>query len=211
MSPTRRIILLPGMGADGRLFPEVWDALPGVVRVDWSECAGATTLGEAAEKLIRRHGIGPADRLVGISLGGMVACEIASRLRIASPVLIASTTHPRGVSRFLRLIHPLMRIVPLVPLQVALRYSPNLVHRMFARTDPGFLRAMVKAIFRWEGLSPAAELRPVRLHGRRDLVIPRPAGPARLFDGGHMFMVRDAAGCVAATAESFGLSGGNSP
>lgn len=211
MHANGRIFLLPGMGADGRLFPEVWDELPGVVRVGWSECAGATTLGAAAEKLIRRHEIGPGDRLVGISLGGMVACEIANRVRVSSLVLIASTTHPRGVSPFLRLIHPLMRVVPLRPLQALLRFSPSLVHRMFAESDPKFLRSMVRAIFRWEGLSPGAALEPIRLHGRRDRVIPCPSGRVRVFEGGHMFMVRAAGGCVVATAEALGLPIENSP
>lgn len=196
-TPHGRFFLLPGTGADERLFPADWDRLPGeVVRVNWRDCAGATSIREAAAALIARYGIRESDTLVGVSLGGMVAGEIATLTPVRGLVLIGSATHPRGVAAPLRLIHPLIRVVPLRLCQRIVARSPFLSHRMFAATDAAFIRTMIGAIFRWEGLPEKPSLRPLRIHGRRDIVIPPPADADHLLPGGHMFMMDAPGACV---------------
>lgn len=192
-----RFLLLPGTGADGRLFPADWDRLPGeVIRVDWRDCAGARTLREAAEVLATRYDIRESDTLVGVSLGGMVACEIARLTRVAGLVLVASATHPREIASPWRIIHPLIRIVPLRLCQRIVARSPFLAHRMFSATDAAFIRDMIVAIFRWDGAHDALHPRPLRIHGRGDRVIPAPHDADHLLPGGHMFMMHAPAPCV---------------
>ncbi len=195
--PHARFLLLPGTGADGRMFPADWDRLPGeVIRVEWSACAGAATVPEAAERLIARYAIDAADTLVGVSLGGMVACEIARRRPVAALWLVGSATHPNQIARALRRIHPLIRAVPLRHIGRLVARSPYLAHRMFADADSQFIRAMILAIFRWEGAPHPLTPRPQIIHGRSDRVIPLRSGADHILPGGHMFMMDEAADCV---------------
>jgi len=184
--PPPRTFLLPGTGADGRMFPDVWSALPGVVRVEWPRGGTWRTIPQVADHLIREQGITAEDTLVGVSLGGMVACEIANRIPVAGLVLVGSCTSPAAVSPVLRAIRPLIRVVPLRLAQALVRDSRRLEFRMFADADHRFVRAMCLAIFRWEGLRPETSVRPVTIHGRRDRVIPRVRDPDVVIDGGHM-------------------------
>ena len=193
-----RTFLLPGTGADGRMFPEVWSALPGVVRVVWPRGDTWRTISRVAEHLIREYGITSADTLVGVSLGGMVACEIANRIPLAGLVLVGSCSSPAQTSPILRALHPLIRLVPLRLAQAVVRGSRRLEFRMFADADHRFVRAMCLAIFRWEGLRADAPVRPLRIHGRRDFVISRVDNPHVVLDGGHMISATHARECVAA-------------
>ena len=55
---------------------------------------------------------------------------------------------------------------------------------------------MCRAIFTWPGLD-TTRLRPLRIHGRRDRVIPPPATADLLLEGGHLIAMTHAAECVA--------------
>ena len=67
---------------------------------------------------------------------------------------------------------------------------------MFAHTQAGFIRAMCRAIFTWPGLD-LTRIRPLRLHGRHDRVIPPPREVDLLLDAGHLLAMTHAAECVA--------------
>jgi hypothetical protein len=67
---------------------------------------------------------------------------------------------------------------------------------MFATAEASFVRCMCKAIFQWEGLGCVPH-RLVRIHGRRDLVIPPPVHVDLLLDdGGHLISMTHAARCA---------------
>jgi hypothetical protein len=46
---------IPGMGADHRMFPAAWDALPEFVAHDWPRHRGERTLAEVASSLCREY------------------------------------------------------------------------------------------------------------------------------------------------------------
>lgn len=206
MKPHGRILLLSGTGGDRRLFPKPWTELPGVTPVDWPVWSGETTLGEIAARLIAEQAIGPDDLVVGTSLGGMVACEIANRTPVAGIVLVAGATHPREVVAPLRWIHPLIRIVPLRLVQKLVARWPRVQFRMFADSEAVFIRAAILAIFRWEGLRPDNAVPVFRIHGRRDPVIRCPADADVILDAGHMVTISHAGECVDAVRR-FRVSG----
>jgi hypothetical protein len=68
---------LPGMGADHRMFPAPWGNLPDFTAHDWPKHSGELTLGAVARKVCDACSTRDGDILVGASLGGMIACEIA--------------------------------------------------------------------------------------------------------------------------------------
>lgn len=192
------LYLLPGMGADHRMYGAAeWLGLTDARSIDWPHFEGETTIAAVSERMIEEAGIVDGDVLVGSSLGGMVACEIASRLKLRSLALIGSAIAPSEISRLLATLHPL---APLAPLEFVRRCAgkvPGELAEMFSQADPGFVRAMCLAIFDWPGLD-TDRITPVRIHGRHDRVIPPPARVDCLVDGGHLIAMTHPAECVRA-------------
>ncbi len=188
--------LLPGMGADHRMYAaSAWRTLPGARALDWPEHHGETTITAIATRVIAAAGIREGDTVVGSSLGGIVGCEIANQLRLRSLVLVGSAQSPSEISTLLALLHPLASLAPLDLIRVSAGKLPGELCAMFADSQASFIRAMCHAIFTWPGLDGSI-CRPLRLHGRRDLVIPAPADADLLLDGGHLIAMTHAEACV---------------
>lgn len=177
------------------MYPEPWDALPDFAAHDWPRHGGEQTLGELADRVCQAFGIRDGDTVVGASLGGMVGCEIAQRRRLDALYLVGSATHRHEVSRLLEILHPLADLPIVEWFQSSAVRIPSDLTRMFASSDPAFIRQMAKAIFAWEGSPPVAARR-FRIHGRRDRVIPAPAHVDLLLEGGHLISMTHAVPCV---------------
>lgn len=186
---------LPGMGADHRMFPEPWGSLPGFVAHDWPPHRGERTVADAARAMVSIHAIQDGDTLIGASLGGMVACEIAKLRKLRALFLVGSATSADEVSRVLALLIPLATVAPFDWLRVAAGKLPAELPQMFAGVEASFLRSMCSAIFQWEGLG-SVPVRCFRIHGRQDLVIPPPAHVDLLLAGGHLIAMSHARECV---------------
>ena len=193
--------LIPGQGADGRLFanlkiegyrtevlelpvPEKRERMPQyAARI----AEGIDTTGEFA--------------LVGVSLGGMVAVEIA---KIASPVAVVVISSAKTRSE----LPPRYRILKWLPLhrifggrfykatgQVARpifepdsREDDEVFAEMLRDKDPRFMRRSIDCIVTWEnGTVPPGV---VHIHGDRDHTIPaRNVRDAIIVEGGSHVMV----------------------
>lgn len=186
---------LPGMGADHRVYPGPWLCLPNFVAHDWVPYSGQQSLCEVAQAMCDACRIEDGDDLVGVSLGGMVACEIVKIRRISRLYLIGSAIRKEEVGRLLAALHPLAQIAPIDWLRISAGKIPRELAQMFAAAEPSFIRAMCAAIFEWEGLEPRTT-EVFRIHGRHDLVIPPPKELDRLLEGGHLISMSHAAECV---------------
>ncbi len=187
--------LLPGMGADGSMFAGPWRTLVDAVFVDWPEYRGERTIREAAQRVVEEQGIKDGDTVIGASLGGMVACEIADLLKLQKLVLVGGVRHPDEINELLKLCHPLARLAPLEFIQRASGRVPGELARMFVGVDAEFVRAMCLAVFEWDGLV-GNKIDPIRIHGKRDLVVPLPKRVDRALDGGHLIAMTHAHECV---------------
>lgn len=194
------IYALPGMGADRRMYPEPWGTLPECVFVDWPEYRGEKSLREIAVRVAEEFRIGDGAVLVGSSLGGMVACEIAKVRALKALVLVGSATSKDEVSALLRAMSPLIGLAPVEFIQRAAGKLPGELMQMFERSDAGFIRAMSRAIVAWDGLGDGS-ISPLRIHGRSDRVIPLPDRVDLALDGGHLIAMTHAAECVAFVRE----------
>jgi hypothetical protein len=94
----KMIHALPGMGADRRMYPAPWSTLPGFTAHDWVRHSGEKSLPEIARSMCDAAGIHDGDKLVGSSLGGMVACEITKIRNIPVLYLVGSATRKEEVS-----------------------------------------------------------------------------------------------------------------
>lgn len=86
----RKIFLISGLGADTRLYNNI-DLLDNeVVPVDWIEPILTDTLTTYAQKLIHQYHITSGSIVIGTSLGGMIAIEIAKKVALNKVILISS-------------------------------------------------------------------------------------------------------------------------
>lgn len=181
----------PGMGATAAMYPEVWRTLEGESHFhDWPSWQGEKSILDIASRVIDEHKISSGSRVIGSSLGGIVACEIANQIELGELVLIGSAVSQDEVSGLLKLLHPLVDITPLRWIQFSSGKIPDELSVMFSDADPEFIRSMCKAIFKWDGLISSVPL--IRIHGENDLVIPPSEGVDRLIDGGHLIAMTHA-------------------
>ena len=180
------------------MYEGPWRSLPGTRLVDWPDHADETTLGDLAGRMIDELGIGELDLPIGSSLGGMVALEIAARVGSPDVVLIGSALDRDEICGFLRAAAPIASITPIRLLQVLGASAGGDLGKQFAQVDAAFIRAMCRAVERWE--APTFEGRVWRIHGERDRVIPCPAEDvdAVIAGAGHLVAMSHAEECVAA-------------
>lgn len=175
--------LLPGMGADGSMFAGPWRTLRDAVFVDWPKHRGERTIREVAQRVVEVQGIKDGDTVIGASLGGMAACEMAGLLKLQKLVLVGGVRHPDEINELLKLCHPLARLAPLEFIQCVSGLVPGELARRFVGVDAEFVRAMCFAVFEWDG-HVGNRNDPIRIHGKRDLVVPLPKRVDRALDGG---------------------------
>lgn len=177
------------------MFPAPWNELPDFCAHDWVTTPGLTSIRQLAEAMVDAGGIADGDLLVGCSLGGMVAGEITKLRRIPQLFLVGSAVKKEEVNSWAARLHPLADKVPISWLKKAAGKLPHEAAVMLAEADPGFIRRMCPAIFRWDGLGET-ETRVWRIHGRKDLLIAPPEKCDLLLGGGHLIAMTHAKECV---------------
>jgi len=161
---------------------------------DWPKWGGETTVREMAETIVERDHIEDGDQIIGTSLGGIVACEIGKLKKLDLVVLIASAKRKEEIQGLLELLHPLAKLAPLQFIKACAGKVPMELAEMFSESDPDFIRAMVRAIFKWDGVGPDVPL--FRIHGTRDHVISSPGTVDCLIEGGHLIVMTHAEQCI---------------
>ncbi|MGJ8654658.1 MAG: alpha/beta fold hydrolase [Opitutaceae bacterium] len=186
----------PGMGATSSMYGELWrEAFEGEFH-DWPEWRDETSITDIAKRLIEAHSIESGDTVIGTSLGGIVACEIANLIDLERVVLIGSARRKEEVNRILSILHPFIDLAPIPFIQMSSGKLPNDLTEMFSHSDPAFIRNMSKAIFSWEGFD--SEVPVLRIHGTRDLVIPNTDETNHEIDGGHLIVMTHPVECIEA-------------
>ena len=109
--------------------------------------------------------------------------------------LVGSAKNKGEINALLRVLHPLASLTPLEFIQKAAGKVPGDLAQMFHEGQAPFIRAMCNAIFEWEGLDES-RLKPLRIHGRHDRVIPHPDGVEHFLDGGHLIVMTQAQECI---------------
>ena len=203
MSETTRLILLPGLGTDIRLFAPQAAAFENLTVPSWIPPRSDESLQEYAARLAEK--IKPRGRyfIGGVSLGGMIAHEMAVHLATQEPkprglVLISTCRTRAGLRGWHRQLAPLAALLPpaafsiskpIAPL-AAMLYSrlPSDIRRlsvqMFQDTDSRFMQWALAAILCWQPSAPA-DVPTFQIHGGRDRLIPiRNVEPHETIAGG---------------------------
>ena len=109
-----KVYIIPGIGADTRVFCKLALENLDIIRCDWIKPAITDDLVNYAQILVKQYDIQADSIIIGNSLGGMIAVEIAKQLPVKQLVLISSmkvSIESPAYFSFFR-IFPLYRYLP---------------------------------------------------------------------------------------------------
>ncbi|MFN6177307.1 MAG: alpha/beta fold hydrolase [Flavobacteriales bacterium] len=200
------LYLLPGLGADHRLFGKL--DLPGhtIHYLDWPEMPEGSLLRDYASVLAAKVDTKRPHTLIGVSMGGMVAQELAILSRPERVVIVSSWKGPQEMPPPLKLLrgtHPerilskvfIQRSLPFMRWQMGVESaeSSTLFDGLLMVHTLAQLKVQINACLSWDGpLARAKGL--VHIHGDHDRLMPIGyiEQPIVVKGGGH-FMVFDRA------------------
>jgi pimeloyl-ACP methyl ester carboxylesterase len=195
-----RLVLVPGLGVDKRVFHPQAAAFPDLLIPQWLDPEPRESLPHYAERLaesVRAVARGPVV-VGGLSLGGMLALEMARHLDSQAVVLIASCRSPRAICGPLQVAEHLGRFVPSRVVGWSLGLAPlfcgrgggispadrKLLGEIVSQVPVPLLRWGARAIMEWPGAAESSV--PVHhVHGDHDWVLPlRCVQPSVIVRGG---------------------------
>lgn len=201
MSQPCQLILFPGLGADARLLEPQRQAFPEMIVPPWIPPRRSESLSRYAARLAEGLPCRRPCVLGGVSLGGMVALEVARHVRPDLVVLIASCRSGRAVRRTAHTFRHLDRFISPRVFHAGQWIAPLAAHgilgltpqqrrscvAMFQDAEGPFMHWALGALLRWTA-EPLADIPVLHIHGQRDLPIPLANVQADevIPDGGHL-------------------------
>lgn len=196
------IHLIPGLGADHRIFDRLLMDAPHRIAHDWPIMPEGSSLVDFAKKLALKVDSSRPHVLIGMSMGGMVVQEMAAITKPSAVAIISSWKGPAEMPihiRTLRGTHPervltkamLLRILPVIRWQMGVEDTDavELLESFALATNLDRLKIQVSAVLDWEGPShPFPGL--IHIHGDHDRLMPLASiTDAHVVKGGTHFMV----------------------
>jgi surfactin synthase thioesterase subunit len=199
----KTIYCISGLGADERLFKYL--DLPGYTLqvLQWPEHRPVDNLVSYAYKMSEQIQE-PNPILLGVSFGGMLAIEIAKKLKASQTFLISSVQSAKDLPFYYRWAGSLS-LTSLIP-DVLINEPSEIQEHLFGvegeedkallrhyliNADPPYIRWGLRVILEWE--NDEYPLHVVHIHGTSDRVIPIPKGVHyRVQEGGHMMVFNKA-------------------
>lgn len=201
-----KVYFISGLAADSRVFRHI--RLPAkyeIIHLDWITPEKNEHLesyaARLAEKINREENFG----LIGLSMGGMIATEIAKKYRPAFLILISSAATRKQFPPQFKATY-FLRLHKIVP--ASFLKSASVLKRLFSaeavedkailrqvidESDPSFIRWALDAILKWKNEDHIGSI--VHIHGTRDMVLPiRYTRPTHVIKGGGHLMVMSRAG-----------------
>jgi pimeloyl-ACP methyl ester carboxylesterase len=201
MEATVKVYFISGIGADYRLFthlhlPEGHEA----AYIHWIEPEKEEKLSDYAFRLTNQINAAEPFVLVGVSLGGMMAVEMAKRTAPQCTIIISSVPVSAHLPKYYKLAGKLKvgKLVPATLLKVAatikhsLTMSPanrKLMRKIIWAGNDRFISWALDAVLEWENKIIPQPF--YHIHGTRDPVFPisLTAPTHTVKKGGHMFLM----------------------
>jgi pimeloyl-ACP methyl ester carboxylesterase len=200
------IHLIPGVAADRRLFMDL--ELPGheLRPLELPAMPEGSTMPEYASELAGAVERSVPHVLLGVSMGGMIAQELASRTEPAAVIIISSWKDPDempGPLKLLRGTHPervvtmkfIERVLPMLYWQMGAETDRDreLVHSFVHTMPVEQIKRQLHASLNWEGAGLLKDL--IHIHGDNDHLMPLADinGAIAVKGGGHLMVFNKAA------------------
>lgn len=158
-----KVFLIAGLGADTRAYDKINIEASEVVRVDWIEPDKIDTLKSYAQKLIYQYNINDSSIVIGNSLGGMIAMEIAKLIPLKKTILISSIKTINEAPRYFALFRvlPVYKLIPakvFTSLGFMIRFvfgkmnkaDDWLFNDMLKKSSPKFIKWAMGATLHWD-------------------------------------------------------------
>jgi pimeloyl-ACP methyl ester carboxylesterase len=200
-----KVYFIAGLGADRRIFHHV--QLPQgfeMVHLDWIKPLPGESLHSYALRLAEGIDTNEPFALAGLSMGGMIAVEIARHHKPALTILLSSIPCSGHLPFYYRLagklqLHKLVPISFFKSASFLKRFFTTetnadklLIRRLIQETDNHFIRWAIGAILGWDCSTCPSPY--VHIHGKRDYILPaRFTKPGHFLKGGHMMVLTQAA------------------
>ena len=197
-----KVYFISGIGADYRLFthlrlPEGYESS----YIHWIDPLAEEKLKDYAVRLIEQIDTREPFILVGLSLGGIMAVEIAKKSPPVGTILISSIPVSAHLPPYFKLAHRLQlsKLIPASLLKMATTVkhsltmkSPanrKLMREIIESGDDRFIKWAVDAVLEWENTTIPHPF--YHIHGTRDEVFPiNLTRPTHIIQkGGHMFLM----------------------
>lgn len=178
-----RIFLIPGLGADCRIYKNI--NLDGhyVIMANWITPDATDTLSSYSQKIIDQYNISKDDVVIGNSMGGIVAVEIAKKINLKKAIIISSIKTDSEAPRYFYFFrkYPLYRYIPdnmLVNLKFLLKplfgkiskKNAELFVDMLENTPSKFIKWAMKAILDWRNTEIPSSV--YHITGNKDAIFP---------------------------------------
>jgi len=170
------------MGADERVFRNIQLNGHEIVHLNWIPPIASESLKSYALRLAARINNNEPFGLVGLSLGGMVATEIASVLHPVKTVLISSISCSASMPPYYRFAGYLRlhKIIPISFLKTLAKWKrlvtkensadKKMLRMMIEESDPHFMRWAFAAALSWKRTERPANC--FHIHGSSDAILP---------------------------------------
>jgi pimeloyl-ACP methyl ester carboxylesterase len=197
----RKVFLIPGLGADERIFQYIDLPADETVAVKWLEPEKRDTLSTYAQKLVDHYSIKPQSIVIGNSLGGMLAVEIAKKVELDKAILISSikTAGEAPLSFKWYKFLPIYKLIPSKWLPFTgfivkrvmgkmSRHHQDLFVSMLKGTSPKFIKWALDAILHWDNKVIPANV--YHITGDKDKIFPyKKIKGATIIKGGTHIMI----------------------
>lgn len=178
-----KVYFIAGLGADCRVFhhirlPQGFEA----VHLDWIPPLKDESLHDYALRLAERIDTAEPFAIAGLSMGGMLAVEIAKEYHPVVTILISSipcSKHLPGIYK----VAGKLRVHRIIPVALLKRASfvkrfftaeanadKQLLRQMIEDADAGFITWAMDAIVKWQ--CDPLEGPYVHIHGKNDFILP---------------------------------------
>lgn len=180
------LILLPGLGVDGRMYREQKKAFPQLVVPDWIPPRSHEPIAEYAQRFIQHIDPGVPFYLGGASFGGILAGEMSRHRQPLALFLFASGRSPKRLTGWLQRLRSIAHMTQILPWDTASLVS-ELTLALPSRVIPFPVRALLKhlhhsetdfmrwglpAVLRWKPTDLPTTFPIHHLHGERDPFFP---------------------------------------
>lgn len=197
-----KIFAISGLGADKREFKYL-TLDHELVLVEWINPKKAESIVEYSKRLIAKYKIDSETEfgVLGVSFGGLIACEISKLTNPKFTILISSVETRDELSGFIKLTgkSKLIGIIPkklLNPPKSIARFmfgteKKELLNSILDDTDLNFTKWAIKEFANWKNKQRLPNL--IKIGGSKDKLLPPKGDNSIIIDKGEHFMIVDRA------------------